>query len=46
MQTKSEGRQQRAQINDEGAEIDDGEAYIDDEQDRRTVNISGQIGEG
>ena len=46
LRTKSEGRQRRAQINDEEVEIDDGEADIDDEQNRRRVNIGGWIGEG
>ena len=37
LRMKSEGRQRRAQINDEEVEIDDGEADIDDEQNRRRV---------
>ena len=36
---KSEGRRCKAQINDEEVEIDNGEAEIDDEQDRQRVNI-------
>nr|POF12573.1 hypothetical protein CFP56_20056 [Quercus suber] len=39
LQTKSEDRRQRAQINDEEVEIDDGKAEIDDEQDRQRVDI-------
>ena len=36
---KSEDRRWKAQINDEEAEIDNGEAEIGDEQDRQRVNI-------
>ena len=39
LRTKSEGRQRRAQINDEEVEIDDGEAEIDDEQHWQRVDI-------
>ena len=39
LRMKSECRQRRALINDEEAEIDNGEAEIDDKQDWRRVDI-------